>query len=58
MTTERDALRTTTIYRFHTLENNLNFLNQSKHVKNDIIANTILPESLDSLHLIAPFSFL
>ena len=32
MTTARDALRTTSIFRFSTLENNLNFLNQSKHV--------------------------
>ena len=33
MTTARDALRTTSIYRFSTYENNLNFLNQSKHIK-------------------------
>jgi hypothetical protein len=32
MTTARDALRTTSIFRFRTLENNLNFLSQSKHV--------------------------
>jgi hypothetical protein len=32
MTTARDALRTTSIFRFRTLTNNLNFLNQSKHV--------------------------
>jgi hypothetical protein len=32
MTTARYALRTTSIFRFRTLENNLNFLNQSKHV--------------------------
>jgi hypothetical protein len=31
MTTARDALRTTSIFRFSTNENNLNFLNQSKH---------------------------
>ena len=31
MTTARDALRTTSIFRFRTLENDLNFLNQSKH---------------------------
>jgi hypothetical protein len=36
MTTEPDALRTTSISRFRTLENNLNYLNQSKHVKNDM----------------------
>ena len=32
MTTVRDALRTTSIFRFRTLTNNLNFLNQSKHI--------------------------
>jgi hypothetical protein len=32
MTTACDALRTTFIFRFCTLANNLNFLNQSKHV--------------------------
>jgi hypothetical protein len=32
MTTAHDALRTTSIFRFSTYENNLNFLNQSKHV--------------------------
>ena len=32
MTTARDALRTTFIFRFRTLTKNLNFLNQSKHV--------------------------
>ena len=32
----RDALRTTSIFRFRTLENNLNFLIISKHVKNDM----------------------
>jgi hypothetical protein len=32
MTTARDALRTTSIFRSHSLTNNLNFLNQSKHV--------------------------
>ena len=31
-TTARDALRTTSISRFRSLTNNLNFLNQSKHV--------------------------
>jgi hypothetical protein len=31
MTTARDTLRTTSIFRFRTLTN-LNFLNQSKHV--------------------------
>jgi hypothetical protein len=31
MTTARDALRTTFIFRLRTLENNLNFLNQSKY---------------------------
>jgi hypothetical protein len=36
MTTARDALRTTFIFRFRTLENNLSFLNQSKHVQNDM----------------------
>jgi hypothetical protein len=33
MTTARDALRTTSIFRFRTLENNLIFLIISKHVK-------------------------
>jgi hypothetical protein len=28
----RNVLRTTSIFKFRTLENNLNFLNQSKHV--------------------------
>ena len=32
MITTRDALRTTSTFRFSTLTNNLNFLNQSKHV--------------------------
>jgi hypothetical protein len=32
MTTARDALRTTSILRFSTYTNNLNFLYQSKHV--------------------------
>jgi hypothetical protein len=32
MTTARDALRTTSIFRFRSLTNNLNFLNQAKHV--------------------------
>ena len=32
MTTARDAWRTTFIFIFSTLTNNLNFLNQSKHV--------------------------
>jgi hypothetical protein len=32
MTTARDALRTTSTFRFSTYTNNLNFLNQSKHV--------------------------
>jgi hypothetical protein len=32
MTTARDALRTTSIFKFSTLTNNHNFLNQSKHV--------------------------
>ena len=32
MTTACDALKTTFIFRFRTLTNNLNFLNQSKHV--------------------------
>jgi hypothetical protein len=32
MTTARDALRTTLIFRFRSLTNNLNFLSQSKHV--------------------------
>ena len=32
MTTARDSLRTTFIFIFRTLENNLNFSNQSKHV--------------------------
>jgi hypothetical protein len=36
MTTTRDALRTTSIFRFRSLTNNLNFLNQSKYVYNDI----------------------
>jgi len=31
MTTARDALRTTSIFRFRSLTNNLKFLNQSKH---------------------------
>ena len=35
MTTTPDALRTTCIFRFRTFTNNLNFLNQSKHVWND-----------------------
>ena len=35
-TTARDALRTTFIFRFRTLTNNLNFLNRSKHVWNDM----------------------
>jgi hypothetical protein len=33
MTTARDALRTTSIYRFSTYENNLNFLNQTIHIQ-------------------------
>jgi hypothetical protein len=32
MTTARDALRTTSIFRLSTFTNNLNFLNQSKYV--------------------------
>ena len=37
MTTAHDTLRTTSIFRFHTYENNLSFLNQqSKHVCNDM----------------------
>ena len=36
MTTARDALRMTSIFRFSTYENNLNFLNQSKHIYNDM----------------------
>jgi hypothetical protein len=32
LTTARDALRTTSIFRFRILTNNLNFLSQSKHV--------------------------
>ena len=32
MTMARNALRTMSIFRFSTLTNNLNFLNQSKHV--------------------------
>jgi hypothetical protein len=32
MTTAHDALRTTFFFRFRILTNNLNFLNQSKHV--------------------------
>ena len=32
MTTARDALKTTSIFRLGTLTNNLNSLNQSKHV--------------------------
>ena len=32
MTTARDVLRTMSILRFCSLTNNLNFLNQSKHV--------------------------
>jgi hypothetical protein len=32
MTTARDGLRTTSIFRFRTLTNNLNFLVQSKRV--------------------------
>jgi len=32
MTTAHDALRTTSIFRFRTLTNNFNFLNQSKHI--------------------------
>ena len=36
MTTARDALRTSSIIKIRTLENNLNFLNQSKHVYNDM----------------------
>jgi hypothetical protein len=32
----RDALGTTSILRFSTYENVLNFLNQSKHVYNDM----------------------
>jgi hypothetical protein len=35
-TTAHDALRTTFIFRFRTLTNNLNFLNRSKHVWNDM----------------------
>jgi hypothetical protein len=31
MTTARNALRTTSIFRFRSFTNNLNFLNQSKH---------------------------
>jgi hypothetical protein len=31
-----DALGTTSIFRFSTYENNLNFLNQPKHVFNDM----------------------
>ena len=31
MTTACDALRMTSIFRFSTYEDNLNFLNQSKH---------------------------
>jgi hypothetical protein len=34
MTTTCDALGMTSIYRFRSLTNNLNFLNQSKYVKN------------------------
>jgi hypothetical protein len=34
MTTACDALGMTSIYRFRSLTNNLNFLNQSKYVKN------------------------
>jgi hypothetical protein len=41
MTTARDALTTTSIFRFRTLENNLNFLNQSKHVWNDMSSTNI-----------------
>jgi hypothetical protein len=36
MTTARDALGTTSIFRFSTYEYNLNLLNQSKHVFNDM----------------------
>ena len=36
MTTARDALETTSISIFSTYENNFNFLNQSKHVFNDM----------------------
>jgi hypothetical protein len=36
MTTARNALRTTFIFRFSTYENNLNFLNQSKWQVYDI----------------------
>jgi len=32
MKTPRDAFGTTSIFRFSTYENNLNFINQSKHV--------------------------
>jgi hypothetical protein len=32
MTTALEAMRTTSNFRFSTLTNNLNFLNQSKHV--------------------------
>jgi hypothetical protein len=34
MTTARDALRTTSIFRFSAYENNLNYLNQSKYAYN------------------------
>ena len=36
MTTAHDALETTSIFRFSTYENNLNFLNKSKQVFNDM----------------------
>jgi hypothetical protein len=36
MTTTRDALGTPANFKFSTYENNLNFLNQSKHVFNDM----------------------
>jgi hypothetical protein len=32
LTTARDALRTTSVFRFCLMTNNLNILNQSKHV--------------------------
>ena len=48
MTTAHDALWTTSIFRFSTYEYNLNLLNQSKHVFNDICDSKINLYMIDS----------